>query len=93
MRNFFDLSPHISATEFIFTIIIIIICVICASVLTYIFVILLYRFLRKIYIKLYTYCYPHKTAIIIPFEIAKETNEPTNSVAINVEVINPIVVS
>ena len=85
--SYFELNINTSFTEGVFKIITYIILLLVAYFIIYFGLIYCQRCTRKIYFKIWRCIYPQFSATVAPIEIAKETDEDTNAIAVDVLVI------
>ena len=86
--SYFEININTSFTEVVFKIITYIILLLVAYFIIYFGLIYCQRCTRKLYVKIWRYIYPQYSATIVPLECAKETDEQTNSIAVEVVVID-----
>lgn len=86
MSSFFEININTSAIEIVYKIVIYFILFCIAYFIIYFGLIYFQRCVRHIYVKIWRYIYPQRSATIAPIEVAKETDLPTNNNAVVIEV-------
>lgn len=85
--SYFEININTSFTEVVFKIITYIILLLVAYFIIYFGLLYCQRCTRKLYFKIWRYIYPQFSATIVPIDIAEETEEDINAIAVDVCVI------